>query len=339
MSEYGIKIINASGEVQVDSNYSNLAVWDVLPDWTIPTAPIIIKALNPVGQDSYISTPKIYAAEISVTKNGTDAWNDLQIGYSISSGAAGNYVSFSAGQTNKTCRVGFIYTTNGPQLVDITIAIECTNDGLIRVYEKNVLKATFGSYSVNDIFMIATSSGAATCYKNGVSFYSSALSNIPRLILLCCYHNGTKINNIAFSSQPSPIKTSWTLWGYLYLSYTVNSYAAAPSSTIKYLSANYGNKPAGYGLSINTPSGSVCFDSRYRYLKIIKVYNLNLPAASSILSTTINVINTANFFTAFAPDPGINFIYSGRVTRLNSTQLQIWYLEYSISITIIEAQI
>ncbi len=167
------------------------------------------------GLDFYIGatvdTASCKLVSEQVVWNSATKFNILETGnnlqklnsYAWDGGAAslntlGNYgyFEFKAVETNKARHIGLSSSFTGLAFANVQFGINLQNNGTVSIFESNVNRGSFGTYYANDVFRIAVESGIVKYYKNGVLFYSSAVTPVlPLLVHVSLFDVGATIVN------------------------------------------------------------------------------------------------------------------------------------------------
>ncbi len=141
-------------------------------------------------------------------------WGDAQV-YTNQSRTSACTVRFSAGTINQQIMGGLNSdpSTDG-SYVSLDYAIYFVNDGSIAIYESNVAKGTYGTYTTDDVFEVTYSESTIYYLKNGVTFktttttagrtfyFDSALLGV-----------GGVLKNVQFGVTNSVVVTAPTMLG------------------------------------------------------------------------------------------------------------------------------
>jgi len=93
------------------------------------------------------------------------------------------YVQFTAGEANTAKMAGLSTGNSGQSYTDIDFAISLSDTGGVAVYEGGNGRGSFGPYAAGDVFQVRVTGGVVTYWRNGVSFYTSALAPTYPLLL------------------------------------------------------------------------------------------------------------------------------------------------------------
>ena len=135
----------------------------------------------------------------NVTLNGTNQQKTTTFswdggGASLNSVGANGYFEFRAVETNKARMAGLSTTFGSVNYTNIQFAVYLRNDAIIQIYESGNLRGTFGNYQTNDVFRVGVESGSIRYYRNGVLFYSSAVTPVlPLLVHTSLYDVGATV--------------------------------------------------------------------------------------------------------------------------------------------------
>jgi hypothetical protein len=146
---------------------------------------------NPVGvSESGSSLVKV---------GGTQAWDAGAISSTLISGSG--YVEFTALETSTYRMCGLGNADSSPSYLDIEFAIYLTGSASVQVYESGGFKGDFGAYQPGDRFRVEVSPGIVRYRKNGVVFYTSAVSpTYPLTIDTSLYSTGATLNSVSMGS-------------------------------------------------------------------------------------------------------------------------------------------
>jgi alpha-tubulin suppressor-like RCC1 family protein len=130
-----------------------------------------------VSEIVWANTAGVTVEAGTLTKAGPAGWN---AGASSTASLAGGdgYVEFTARETNTTRACGLADQDTGFELSEIAFAIELRDDGQVRVHESGALRGTFGTYAPGDRFRVEVRQGEVAYRKNGVVFYTSAVTPV-----------------------------------------------------------------------------------------------------------------------------------------------------------------
>ncbi|WP_143314186.1 phage tail spike protein [Clostridium sp. HBUAS56017] len=151
------------------------------------------------------------------TKNtGGIAWNS---GFaSINTLSNGEYVEFTVAKLSTHVMVGLSTTNKDANYNTIDYAIYQTyqtannvTTQMVQVYEKGVIKGTFGNIEIGDKLRVSIESNKILYYKNGELFYTSLIApTLPMIIDASFYEQSSGIRNIRIGTTLSGITTRIT---------------------------------------------------------------------------------------------------------------------------------
>ncbi len=128
-----------------------------------------------VGDLIWTNASGVSTSGNSLVKTGSAGWNAGAA--STASFASGEgFVEFSAVETNTNRMCGLGHDDTGYDDADIDFAIRVTDTASVQVYESGTLRGSFGTYAPGDRFRVEVQAGTVKYRKNGVVFYTSAVS-------------------------------------------------------------------------------------------------------------------------------------------------------------------
>ena len=138
----------------------------------------------------------VAAAGNDLTKTGTTAgWNAGAS--SVETLAGDGFVELTTAEATTAKMVGLGNGDASRHYADIEFAIQLRANGTVAVYESGTLRGSFGAYAAGDVFRIEVAAGALTYWRNGVTFYSSALApGFPLVVDTSLYTPGATIDDV-----------------------------------------------------------------------------------------------------------------------------------------------
>jgi hypothetical protein len=127
------------------------------------------------------------------------------------------YVEHTIKETNTFRMLGLSHGSASNSWDDIGYALYPMADATLRVYEKGVLRGSFGGYGVGDKLRIAVVGGAVRYYRNGTLLYSSTVAPAyPLVVDTALYNTGSTLSNVVVSRNwlaPNSEPIVWTAAG------------------------------------------------------------------------------------------------------------------------------
>jgi hypothetical protein len=106
------------------------------------------------------------------------------------------FFEFTATETNIERMAGLSTTNVNASYTTIQYAVYLVNNGTYRVYESNIDRGGFGTYSTNDVFRVSVEANVVKYFRNGVLFYTSAVApTLPLLVDVSINQTGGTITN------------------------------------------------------------------------------------------------------------------------------------------------
>jgi hypothetical protein len=118
----------------------------------------------------------------NLTKTAAPSWSNAGAVSSRSLTSGDGYVEFRATESTTRRMVGLSNGDTDQNFADIDFAVFLRQGGTLQIYEKGVLKGSFGTYAPGDLFRVSLWAGVVRYYRNGTLLYTSGQA--PRLPLL-----------------------------------------------------------------------------------------------------------------------------------------------------------
>ncbi len=150
----------------------------------------------------------------SLTKTGSSGWNAGAA--STASFASGDgFVEFTASETSTTRACGLADQDASYDPAEIDFAIQLQSNADVRVYESGTLRGTFGSYAPGDRFRVEVRLGQVVYRKNGIVFYTSAVTPPYPLSVDTTFDTpGSTLREVRLGNLVWKNEAGVAVWGY-----------------------------------------------------------------------------------------------------------------------------
>ncbi len=167
-----------------------------------------------------LNEPVAWTNAGGVTVSGNNLTKNTSIGWG-NSGAASNkilasgdgYVEFTAQEADSYRMLGLSNGDSDYNWDDIDFSLYPMGDGTLRVYEKGILRGTYGSYASGDKLRVAVTGGVVRYYRDGTLLYTSPLApTFPLLVDTALYSTGATLVGAVISGSWTAANNEPVVW-------------------------------------------------------------------------------------------------------------------------------
>jgi chitodextrinase len=137
----------------------------------------------------------------SLTMTAPSGWGNAGASSTQAIASGDGFVDFLATENSSARMVGFSRADPDASYTSIEFALYAANT-VLQVYERGVLRGTFGSYAPGDHLQVVVTSGVVRYQRNGMVLYtSSQVPAYPLLVDTALYPTGYSIDRVMLSGQ------------------------------------------------------------------------------------------------------------------------------------------
>jgi hypothetical protein len=166
---------------------------------------------------AWTSVDGAVATANSLTKTAAVGWGNAGAVSSKRLTVGDGFVEHTVRETNTYRMLGLSHASVSDNWDEIGYALYPMADATLRIYEKGVLRGSFGGYGVGDKLRIAVVGGGVRYYRNGTLLYSSTVAPAYPLIVDTALHTtGSTLSNVVVSRNwlsPNGEPIVWTAAG------------------------------------------------------------------------------------------------------------------------------
>ena len=161
----------------------------------------------------WIGAAGVAVADNSLTKNAAIGWGNAGAISSKFLVAGDGFVEHTVQETSTFRMLGLSNGNSNKNWDDIDFGLYPMANGTLLVYEKGVLRGTFGTYSSGDRLRIAAVGGVVRYYRNASLLYTSPMPpTYPLIVDTALYNPGATLAKVVISRNWSSANNEPVMW-------------------------------------------------------------------------------------------------------------------------------
>ena len=139
----------------------------------------------------------------SLTKTASTGWGNAGAISTQQLASGDGYVEITASETTTNRMFGLSNGNSNANYTDIDFGFNLRPGANLQVYERGILRGTFGTYISGDKLRVAVEGGVVKYRRNGALLYTSLVApTYPLLVDTALYNQGATLTEVVISQTP-----------------------------------------------------------------------------------------------------------------------------------------